>query len=161
LALEEGDGLGGEWQKRRALLVKWRPATVDSPPIHRRRFMDIGAFSVSLAVEDMATSRDFYEKLGFDMVAGDGESWTIVSNGTHVIGLFQGMFEGNILTFNPGWSGVGQPADEFIDIRELRDTVVLAGLELGGDTTADTPSGPASFTLTDPDGNAILVDQHV
>ena len=123
--------------------------------------MDIGAFSGSLAVEDMAASREFYWKIGFEMVAGDGETWTIVSNGTHVIGLFRGMFEGNILTFNPGWAGVGQPVDEFMDIRELRDTLVASGLEPESDTTGDTPSGPASFSLTDPDGNAVLIDQHV
>ena len=123
--------------------------------------MDIGAFSVSLAVADMATSREFYENLGFEMVAGDGENWTIVSNGTHVIGLFHGMFEGNILTFNPGWVGVGQPADEFVDIRKLRDEFVASGIDISDDTTDGSPSGPASFTLTDPDGNAILIDQHV
>lgn len=123
--------------------------------------MDIGALSISLAVADMATSREFYATLGFEMVAGDGENWTIVSNGTHVIGLFHGMFEDNILTFNPGWTGVGQPADEFVDIRELRDKFQAAGLALDDDTTGDTPSGPASFNLVDPDGNVILIDQHV
>lgn len=123
--------------------------------------MDIGAFSVSLAVEDMAVSRDFYGKLGFDMIAGDGDKWVILSNGSFVIGLFHGMFKGNILTFNPGWSGVGRPADEFVDIRQLRDTFQAAGLALDNDTTGDTPSGPASFNLVDPDGNVILVDQHV
>ena len=123
--------------------------------------MDIGAFSVSLAVEDMAVSRDFYGKLGFEMFAGDGESWTILSNGSHVIGLFHGMFEENILTFNPGWVGVGQPADEYTDIRELSRVLKTEGIEPANDTTGDTQSGPASFTLTDPDGNAILIDQHV
>ena len=123
--------------------------------------MDIGAFSVSLSVADMATSREFYATLGFEMVAGDGENWTIVSNGSHVIGLFHGMFEGNILTFNPGWIGVGQPAEEFVDIRELRGKFAASGLEINDDTTSDSPSGPASFALTDPDGNAILIDQHV
>jgi catechol 2,3-dioxygenase-like lactoylglutathione lyase family enzyme len=123
--------------------------------------MDIGAFSVSLAVEDMAVSRAFYGTLGFEMVAGDGENWTIVSNGSHVIGLFHGMFEGNILTFNPGWVGVGQPVDDFTDIRELSRALKADGIELTDDTTGETPSGPASFTLTDPDGNAILLDQHV
>jgi lactoylglutathione lyase len=123
--------------------------------------MDIGAFSVSLAVADMVTSREFYANLGFAMVAGDGENWTIVSNGTHVLGLFHGMFEDNILTFNPGWVGVGQPADEFVDIRKMRDEFAASGLDISDDTTNDSPSGPASFTLTDPDGNAILIDQHV
>ena len=123
--------------------------------------MDIGAFSVSLPVEDMTASRDFYGKLGFEKVAGDGEHWTIISNGTTVIGLFHGMFEGNILTFNPGWAGVGKATEDFTDIRELRDQLVASGLAPVNDTTDDTESGPASFSLVDPDGNAILVDQHV
>ena len=123
--------------------------------------MDLGAFSVSLAVADMGASRDFYEKLGFTMMAGDGTSWTIMANGTAAIGLFQGMFEGNILTFNPGWAGLGEPVDEFTDVRELRDQLVALGLEVSGDTTPDTLAGPASFTLTDPDGNVVLLDQHV
>ncbi|MBT8248361.1 MAG: VOC family protein, partial [Acidimicrobiia bacterium] len=82
-------------------------------------------------------------------------------NGTTAIGLFHGMFEGNILTFNPGWSGLGEPAQEFTDVRELRAELVSGGLDVSGDTTADTPSGPASFTVTDPDGNVILLAQHV
>jgi len=123
--------------------------------------MELGAFSVSLCVEDMAASRAFYEKLGFAMTGGDGESWTILVNGTTVIGLFHGMFEGNILTFNPGWDGAGQPADDFTDVRQLRARLAAAGLEPTGDTTADSPSGPASFMVTDPDGNVILIDQHV
>lgn len=123
--------------------------------------MDLGAFSVSLAVSDMATSRGFYAKLGFEMVAGDGESWTIVANGPCVIGLFQGMFEDNILTFNPGWEGLGQPMTEFTDIREISGQLSSVGIEPADDTTAANPAGPASFTITDPDGNTILFDQHV
>ena len=123
--------------------------------------MELGAFSVSLAVNDMAASRDFYSKLGFEMVAGDGETWTIIANQSVAIGLFQGMFEGNILTFNPGWAGLGEPIDDFTDIRELRDQLKAKGIEPTSDTTEETPSGPASFTITDPDGNAILIDQHV
>ena len=123
--------------------------------------MDLGAFSVSLAVKDMGASRDFYTKLGFQMIAGDGETWTIMANQSTVIGLFYGMFESNILTFNPGWEGLGEPLDDFTDIRELREQLAAAGVELSGDTTDDNPSGPASFTVTDPDGNAILFDQHV
>jgi lactoylglutathione lyase len=123
--------------------------------------VNLGAFSVSLAVEDMVASREFYGKLGFDMVAGDGESWTILANGTYVIGLFQGMFDGNILTFNPGWEGLGQPAGEFTDVRDLSAQLAAAGIEPREDTTAASPSGPASFTITDPDGNVILIDQHV
>lgn len=123
--------------------------------------MDLGAFSVSLSVEDMATSRAFYENLGFAMVAGDGETWTITTNGGVVIGLFHGMFEGNILTFNPGWEGLGTEVDDFTDVRDLRAEVSALGLEPSADTTAQSPSGPASFMVTDPDGNVILIDQHV
>ncbi len=123
--------------------------------------MDLGAFSVSLAVSDMAASRDFYAKLGFEMVAGDGESWTIISNRTTVIGLFHGMFEGTLLTFNPGWAGQGEPVHPFTDIRDLRAAAVEQGIQPADDTTPDSSAGPASFMLTDPDGNRILVDQHV
>jgi catechol 2,3-dioxygenase-like lactoylglutathione lyase family enzyme len=123
--------------------------------------MELGAFSVSLAVKDMAVSRAFYSKLGFKMVAGDGETWTIVANRSVVVGLFQGMLEGNILTFNPGWEGLGNPVEEFTDIRDLSSRLTVEGLEPADDTTGEKSSGPASFTLTDPDGNAILFDQHV
>ena len=123
--------------------------------------MELGAFSVSLAVKDMAASRDFYEKLGFAMIAGDGESWTIMANQTAVIGLFFGMFDSNILTFNPGWEGLGQPAEEFTDVRALSDQVRAVGIESTENTTSESPSGPASFTIADPDGNVILIDQHV
>lgn len=123
--------------------------------------MKLGTFSVSLAVRDMAASRDFYQRLGFSMVAGDGESWTIVANETTAIGLCHGMFDTNILTFNPGWAGLGQPVEEFTDVRELSAQLTASGIEPSDDTTAETPSGPASFKLTDPDGNVILVDQHV
>jgi catechol 2,3-dioxygenase-like lactoylglutathione lyase family enzyme len=116
---------------------------------------------MSLAVKNMAASRDFYSKLGFEMVAGDGETWTIVANQSHVIGLFHGMFESNILTFNPGWVGLGEPVEEFTDIRVLSDELHAQGLKTTDDTTGETPNGPASFTITDPDGNAILIDQHV
>lgn len=123
--------------------------------------MQLGAFSVSLAVNDMATSRGFYEELGFSMIAGDGESWTIMANHTTAIGLFHGMFEGNILTFNPGWVGLGEPADEFTDVRVLSSRLREAGIEPNEDTTDEAPSGPASFKIADPDGNVILFDQHV
>jgi len=123
--------------------------------------MELGAFSVSLSVDDMLASRDFYAKLGFEMVGGDGESWTILTDGAAVIGLFHGMFEGNILTFNPGWEGLADPIEDFVDVRELRARLTNTGIEASADTTAETPSGPASFTVTDPDGNVILIDQHV
>ena len=123
--------------------------------------MDLGVFSVSLAVKDMTTSCQFYTKLGFEMIAGDGESWTIMANESTVIGLFQGMFEANILTFNPGWTGLGEGVDEFTDIRDVGASLKADGIELTNDTTGDSPSGPASFSITDPDGNNILFDQHV
>jgi catechol 2,3-dioxygenase-like lactoylglutathione lyase family enzyme len=123
--------------------------------------MELGAFSISLTVKDMTASRDFYEKLGFAMVAGDGESWTIMANQTAVIGLFHGMFDSNILTFNPGWVGLGQSADEFTDIRVLGDQLRAVGIETSESTTSETASGPASFKVADPDGNVILIDQHV
>lgn len=123
--------------------------------------MELGTFSVSLAVKDMAASRGFYEKLGFEMFAGDGETWTIMANQTRVIGLFYGMFDSNILTFNPGWAGLGEPVDEFTDIRVLGDQLKAEGLTLINDTTGETPNGPASFSIVDPDGNVILLDQHV
>jgi len=123
--------------------------------------MELGAFSISLAVADMTASRAFYERLGFEMVGGDGESWTILANQGTVIGLFHGMFEGNILTFNPGWEGVGEPVDSFTDIRTLSERLRASGVETVNDTTAEEDAGPASFTVTDPDGNVILFDQHV
>jgi len=123
--------------------------------------MELGTFSVSLAVKDMDASRDFYGKLGFEMFAGDGETWTIMANQNHVIGLFHGMFDSNILTFNPGWVGLGEPVDEFTDIRVLSQQLKAEGLPLVNDTTGEAPSGPASFSIVDPDGNLILLDQHV
>lgn len=123
--------------------------------------MELGAFSISLAVKDKDASRAFYSKLGFDMFAGDGETWTIMVNNPHVIGLFCGMFESNILTFNPGWVGVGEPIEDFTDIRVLSGQLRADGIELTSDTTGEAPTGPASLTLTDPDGNVILIDQHV
>lgn len=123
--------------------------------------MDLGAFSVSLSVKDMAESRSFYESLGFSEIGGDGSEWLILRNGETTIGLFHGLFEGNILTFNPGWSAENKELGDFTDIRQLRAELASAGFELSGDTTADSESGPASFMLEDPDGNVILIDQHV
>jgi len=117
---------------------------------------------VSLAVADLSKSIDFYRKLGFEVSGGDEESWAILINGSTVIGLFQGMFDKNILTFNPGWTGPppDNMPDEFQDVRELKAAAVAAGLEVDQDTTGDSESGPASFVLVDPDGNPILIDQH-
>jgi catechol 2,3-dioxygenase-like lactoylglutathione lyase family enzyme len=123
--------------------------------------MDPGAFSISLAVRDLAASRAFYEKLGFRSLGGDvSKHYVILKNGAAVVGLFQGMFEGNILTFNPGWDSSAQPLPEFTDVREIRRRAAEQGLEVLHDTTGKTPSGPASFVLKDPDGNVLLFDQH-
>jgi hypothetical protein len=123
--------------------------------------MELGAFSVSLAVQDIETSKLFYEKLGFAVFMGDqSQNWLIMKNGDHVIGLFQGMFEKNILTFNPGWSRDAQPLGEFTDIRELQRQLKDRGLTLISEAD-ESSTGPASLMLVDPDGNTILVDQHV
>ncbi len=120
----------------------------------------LGTFSMSLAVEDLTASIAFYTKLGFTVTGGDDESWSILVNGPAVIGLFQGMFDRNILTFNPGWDATGQSLEEFTDIRQLATELAEAGLTLQDDTTGDTDSGPASFVVVDPDGNPVLIDQH-
>lgn len=123
--------------------------------------MELGAFSVSLAVKDIETSKVFYEKLGFSVFHGDhSQNWLIMKNSEHVIGLFQGMFENNILTFNPGWHQDAQPLSKFTDVRELQRQLKDRGVTLI--TEADERlTGPASFMIADPDGNTILVDQHV
>jgi catechol 2,3-dioxygenase-like lactoylglutathione lyase family enzyme len=123
--------------------------------------MDLGAFSVSLAVKDIEASKRFYEKLGFSVFHGDqSQNWLILKNGGHVIGLFQGMFDRNILTFNPGWDSDARPVGEFTDIRELQRRLKAQGVELVSEADEGT-AGPASFVIADPDGNTILVDQHV
>ena len=123
--------------------------------------MELGAFSVSLAVKDIAASRDFYAKFGFEVVGGDAaENWLILRNGACTIGLFQGMFEQNILTFNPGWDAQAQPLASFTDVRELQRRLKAQGVALVNEADEDT-TGPASFVAVDPDGNPILVDQHV
>ena len=123
--------------------------------------MELGAFSVSLSVKDLAASSEFYEKLGFQPVGGDpDENWEILRNGNVTIGLFHGMFEGNILTFNPGWDNQARPVDDFTDVRELQRRLKAQGLEMTAEAD-ESGSGPASFVVLDPDGNAILVDQHV
>ena len=123
--------------------------------------MELGAFSVSLAVKDLEASRSFYEKLGFTVFHGDAaQHWLILKNGDHVIGLFQGMFEKNILTFNPGWDQNAQNLESFTDVRELQRQLKAAGVEFTQQADEST-TGPASFVVVDPDGNPILVDQHV
>jgi lactoylglutathione lyase len=123
--------------------------------------MELGAFSLSLAVKDIQASKAFYEKFGFKVFAGDAsQHWLILKNGAHAIGLFQGMFDKNILTFNPGWDSGASKLNTFTDIRELQRQLKAQGVQLT--TEADeTSAGPASFTTTDPDGNPILIDQHV
>ena len=123
--------------------------------------MELGAFSISLAVKDIEASRRFYEKLGFQSFGGDAaQNWLILKNGDCVIGLFQGMFEKNILTFNPGWDSNASKLDTFTDVRDLQRQLKALGVQLM--TEADeTTTGPASFVVVDPDGNPILVDQDV
>jgi lactoylglutathione lyase len=120
--------------------------------------MELGAFSISLAVKDIQASKDFYEKFGFKVFAGDAsKNWLILKNGAHAIGLFQGMFPKNILTFNPGWDSNAAKLETFTDVRELQRQLKARGVQLT--TEADeTSTGPASFTTVDPDGNPILVD---
>lgn len=122
--------------------------------------MELGAFSISLAVSDIAASKQFYEKLGFSEFGGDiSQNWLIMKNGPHLIGLFQGMFEKNILTFNPGWDQEAKELDEFEDIRSIQRRLLEQGVTLV-ETAEEGTSGPASITLLDPDGNPVLIDQH-
>jgi len=121
----------------------------------------LGNFSVSLAVKDLAASRTFYLKLGFAPVAGDGKHYQIMQNGTTTIGLFRGVFEHNILTFNPGWDHERNTLREFVDVRELQRRVRAAGIEPVTAIDEAAKAGPANFTIVDPDGNQILFDQHV
>jgi lactoylglutathione lyase len=123
--------------------------------------MELGAFSISLAVKDLEASRAFYEKFGFKVFAGDAsQNWLIMKNGNHVIGLFQGMFEKNIRTFNPGWDSNAQKLATFTDVRELQRQLLAQGVQLEHQAD-ESATGPASFLAIDPDGNPILVDQRV
>ncbi len=123
--------------------------------------MKLGAFSISLAVKDLEASRSYYENFGFEVVGGDAsQNWLILRNGDHTIGLFHGMFEQNILTFNPGWDKFAQPLDSYTDVRELQRRLKANGVVLHTEADEST-TGPASFVAVDPDGNPILVDQHV
>jgi lactoylglutathione lyase len=123
--------------------------------------MELGAFSVSLAVKDLAASKAFYEKLGFHVFGGDAaQNWLIMKNGQHVIGLFCGMFEGNILTFNPGWDQDANAIESFTDVRDLQRALKAEGITFAQEADENS-SGPASFMIIDPDGNVILIDQHV
>jgi predicted enzyme related to lactoylglutathione lyase len=123
--------------------------------------MELGNFSISLAVQNIEISKLFYEKLGFEIFAGDlSQNWLIMKNQNIVIGLFQGMFEKNLMTFNPGWDNNAQPLKNFTDIRKLQHEFKKQGIEIISEADENS-TGPASFMITDPDGNEILFDQHV
>jgi catechol 2,3-dioxygenase-like lactoylglutathione lyase family enzyme len=129
--------------------------------IEKEKNMELGAFSISLAVKDIEASRAFYEKFGFKIFGGDAsQHWLILKNGDQVIGLFQGMFEKNMLTFNPGWDNNARKLDTFTDVRDLQRQLKAQGVQLVSEADEST-TGPASFMAVDPDGNPILVDQHV
>ena len=122
--------------------------------------MDLGAFSVSLSVSDIKASRDFYEKLGFVAVGGNvDDNWLILRNGDHVIGLFQGMFDRNMLTFNPGWNQQSRETETYTDVREIQRRLKEEGVALSSEAD-ESSEGPASVMLADPDDNPILIDQH-
>ncbi|WP_130735842.1 VOC family protein [Flavobacterium sp. J27] len=122
--------------------------------------MKLGAFSISLTVKDIHKSKAFYEKLGFTYKGGNiDQNWIVLKNENAVIGLFQGMFDKNIMTFNPGWDGNAKPLDTFDDVREIQKQLQVSGIELTREADAST-QGPEYITLTDPDGNSILIDQH-
>ncbi len=123
--------------------------------------MELGAFSISLAVKDIEKSKVFYEKLGFQVYAGDqSRNYLIMKNGDTNIGLFQGMFEGNILTFNPGWDQNAKNLESFVDVREIHKNMKAQKVEIAHESISGE-KGPSSFTIIDPDGNSILLDQHV
>ena len=123
--------------------------------------MELGAFSVSLAVQDIEASRRFYEQLGFESFGGDAsQNWLILRNGSTVVGLFQGVLERNTLTFNPGWDSSAQPIESFTDVRELQRQLKARGIEFVAEVD-ESGSGPGYFIVVDPDGNPIFVDQHV
>ena len=123
--------------------------------------MELGNFSVSLAVKDIEASKRFYENLGFKVFMGDqSQGWLIMRNGDNAIGLFQGMFDKNILTFNPGWDSNAQPLKKFTDVRELQRQLKANGVEMISEADENS-TGPANFMIADPDGNTILIDQHV
>ena len=122
--------------------------------------MNLGAFSISLTVKDLEASKLFYEKFGFKPFAGDGKNWQIMKNGDYLIGLFHGMFDKNILTFNPGWDSNAKKLPSFTDVRELQQQLKAQGVKITKEAD-ETTTGPASFIAVDPDGNQILVDQHV
>ena len=123
--------------------------------------MDLGNFSISLAVKDLAASRAFYEKLGLQVAGGEAsQGWLIMKGPGYAVGLFQGMFDKNVLTFNPGWDAEARSLDKFMDVRDIQRRLRAAGVEIVREANEET-SGPASCVVVDPDGNPILIDQHV
>lgn len=123
--------------------------------------MNLGAFSISLSVKDVKESKAFYEKLGFVPYGGNiDQNWIIMKNGNAIVGLFQGMFEKNVITFNPGWDENARTLDRFTDVREIQEYLKSQGIELLAEADVTT-TGPANITMLDPDGNPILIDQHV
>jgi predicted lactoylglutathione lyase len=148
------------------LSIRWAPGNPSATYKQNREasateeILQLGAFSISLAVKDIGVSKAFYQKLGFEVFGGDeNQGWLILKDGVHVIGLFQGMFEKNTLTFNPGWDQDAQPLASFEDVRELQRRLKEKGVSLISEADEGT-IGPASFTHLDPDGNSILFDQH-
>jgi len=123
--------------------------------------VELGAFSISLSVKNLDASKVFYEKLGFEIFGGEpNQNWLLMKNGDHIIGLFQGMFEGNILTFNPGWDQDASELESFMDVRDIQKQLKDRNIELLDEVDKSNTEGPASIMLADPDGNMILIDQH-
>jgi lactoylglutathione lyase len=144
-----------------AIVASAIPLAAQTAPQAKEQGMELGTFSVSLNVKNLAASRSFYEKLGFQAFMGDpAKNWLILKNGDHVIGLFQGVFEKNIMTFNPGWDSNAKKLAAFTDVRELQRRLKAKGVKMVNEADEST-TGPASFIVVDPDGNPILVDQHV
>ena len=144
-----------------ALCATAIPLAAQGGKLAKEPSMELGAFSVSLTVKDIKASQKFYESLGFKTFMGDAtKNWLILKNGDHVIGLFQGMFDKNILTFNPGWDSNGKKLASFTDVREIQRIAKTQGVKLVKEADEST-TGPASFMAVDPDGNQILFDQHV
>jgi lactoylglutathione lyase len=129
--------------------------------MNQEEHMELGAFSVSLSVKNLEASKSFYEKLGFQVFAGEAsQNWLVMKNGDHIIGLFQGMFEKNILTFNPGWDQNANTLESFTDVRDLQKKLKAQGMKFESEAD-ESSTGPASFVVVDPDGNPIMIDQHI
>jgi len=144
-----------------ALIAIVAATTTHSAETKENRTMELGNFSVSLTVKDIKSSKAFYEKLDFKEVGGKlEENWIVLQNGSTTIGLFQGMFEKNIMTFNPGWTKDKETLEDFQDVRELQRTLKARGITMAPEAD-ETTEGPAHFMVTDPDGNTLLFDQHV